>query len=62
MAGVQKSLPLFDEIVIEEAKVELPAPSIVENMKADYALTSTTLGAHPMSLLRPELMAIRAKS
>ena len=62
VAGVQKSLPLFDEIIIAEAEVELPTPTIVENMKADYALTGTTLGAHPMSLLRPELIAIRAKS
>ena len=59
---MQKSLPLFDEIIIAEAEVELPTPTIVENMKADYALTGTTLGAHPMSLLRPELIAIRAKS
>ncbi|GGJ86843.1 error-prone DNA polymerase [Pseudomonas matsuisoli] len=62
VAGVQESLPLFGEVIIAEEAVELPSPTIVENMKADYALTGTTLGAHPMSLLRAELIAIRAKS
>lgn len=34
----------------------------MENMHADYARTGTTLGPHPMSLLRAQLKKMRAKS
>lgn len=61
IAAVQQPLPLFAEEP-HEAAAEIPAPSVVENLHADYARTGTTLGPHPMSLLRCELKAMRAKS
>ena len=61
IAAVQQPLPLFAEEP-HEAAAEIPAPSVVENLHADYARTGTTLGPHPMSLLRGELKAMRAKS
>ncbi|WP_295474850.1 error-prone DNA polymerase [uncultured Pseudomonas sp.] len=61
IAAVQPSLPLFDTAPVEEP-LPIPAPSVVENLRADYALTGTTLGPHPLALLRPTLDALRARS
>ena len=56
VAGVQEPLALFAETpTTEEHKVALPQPTTVENMHADYALTGTTMGPHPLRLLRTEL-------
>ena len=61
MAGVEPQRPLFGDV--EESSevdtVHLPLPSIEENMRADYALTGTTLGPHPLKLLRAQLRAQR---
>ncbi|MEC8916355.1 MAG: error-prone DNA polymerase [Pseudomonadota bacterium] len=51
-AGVEASLPLFAEADSEEASLALPAIEVGEAIKADYATLGTTLGPHPMSLLR----------
>lgn len=51
-AGVEASLPLFSEVDSEEASLALPAIEVGEAIKADYATLGTTLGPHPMSLLR----------
>ncbi|MGM3386875.1 error-prone DNA polymerase [Stutzerimonas stutzeri] len=61
IAGVQAPLPLFDCIEADQA-IALPAPSVVEDMHADYARTGTTLGPHPLSLLRATLTTMRARS
>lgn len=61
IAAVQQPLPLFADDVAEEL-VAIPEPTVVENMYADYARTGTTLGPHPMSLLRETLRSMRAKS
>lgn len=61
IAAVQQPLPLFS-FSIDEQPVTIPAPTVVEDMHADYARTGTTLGPHPMSLLRADLQAMRAKS
>lgn len=63
IAAVQPSLPLplFD-CPVAEGPVSIPAPSVVQNMLADYARTGTTLGPHPLALLRDTLHSLRAKS
>ncbi|WP_282875688.1 error-prone DNA polymerase [Pseudomonas peli] len=61
IAAVQQPLPLFADDVAEDL-VAIPEPTVVENMHADYARTGTTLGPHPMSLLRETLRSMRAKS
>jgi error-prone DNA polymerase len=54
VAGIEVQRPLFAESPDEEA-VALPAPSVAEDMIADYATTRLTLGVHPVSLLRDRL-------
>jgi error-prone DNA polymerase len=61
IAGVEPQRPLFGDVEesVELDTVHLPLPSVDENMRADYALTGTTLGPHPMKLLRTQLRAQR---
>ncbi|WP_458069775.1 error-prone DNA polymerase [Rhodanobacter sp. BL-MT-08] len=61
IAGVESSLPLFADLPtqIEHEPIALPAPTASENMRADYLLTGTTLGQHPLAFLRPELQRRR---
>lgn len=61
IAAVQQPLPLFGNDEPQDS-VAIPAPTVVENMHADYARTGTTLGPHPLSLLRSTLRTMRAKS
>ncbi|WP_223807198.1 error-prone DNA polymerase [Montanilutibacter psychrotolerans] len=62
VAGVEPQLPLFGPVhAAKEASVPLPMPSIDEDMRADYALTGTTLGRHPLSLLRKALTGRRCQ-
>jgi error-prone DNA polymerase len=46
----------------DEAGVALPAPSVGEDLCADYATLGTTLGPHPLALLRDELRQRRCRS
>ena len=63
VAGVQESLPLFaDGPAPVEQDVALPLPSVSENMHADYALVGTTMGPHPLRLLRSRLSALNCSS
>lgn len=63
VAGVQKQLGLFAGLPSqEEPCVALPEPTVGENLFADYASLGTTLGPHPLALLRPELRARRCRS
>ena len=63
VAGVQKQLGLFADLPRqEEPPVALPKPTAGENLFADYATLGTTLGPHPLALLRPELRARRCRS
>jgi len=57
VAGVDTQLPLFAGVARDEAKVALPLPTAGEDVQADYALLGTTLGRHPLSLLRSVLHA-----
>ncbi|PZW77280.1 DnaE-like error-prone DNA polymerase [Pseudomonas sp. 2848] len=63
VAAVQAQLPLFAEVesTIEQA-VALPTPSIAEDLAADYGTLGTTLGPHPLTLLRTRLRALGCRS
>ena len=63
VAGVQKQLGLFAGLPSqEEDVVALPKPTVGEDLQADYASVGTTLGPHPLALLRGELKARRCRS
>jgi len=63
VAGVEAQRPLFaGKPATQERQVALPLPTVGENVQADYATTGTTLGPHPMSLLRRQLQARRCRS
>nr|WP_288355877.1 OB-fold nucleic acid binding domain-containing protein [uncultured Pseudomonas sp.] len=63
MAAIEPQLPLFAEgAVVEEEIQELVAPTVGEDLYSDYASLGTTLGPHPLTLLRPELTARRLMS
>ncbi|UVL54330.1 error-prone DNA polymerase [Pseudomonas sp. B21-035] len=63
VAAVQAQLPLFAGIEAPvEAPVDLPQPSLSEDMFADYASVGTTLGPHPLTLLRRRLNALGCRS
>ncbi|MGH8155753.1 MAG: error-prone DNA polymerase [Rhodanobacteraceae bacterium] len=56
VAGVETAPPLFAEApATKEATVTLPLPTRAEEVRTDYAVTGTTLGAHPLSFLRAML-------
>ncbi|MBI6954000.1 error-prone DNA polymerase [Pseudomonas sp. CCOS 191] len=63
VAAVQAQLPLFAEVesTLEQA-VALPTPSIAEDLAADYGTLGTTLGPHPLTLLRTRLRALGCRS
>jgi error-prone DNA polymerase len=46
---------------VAETEVMLPLPTRAEEVRADYALTGTTLGPHPLSFLRPLLTRRRCR-
>ena len=63
IAGVEKQLGLFAGLPSqEEPTVALPTPTVGETLFADYATLGTTLGPHPLALLRSELRARRCRS
>jgi error-prone DNA polymerase len=60
--GVEPERPLFANAApTDEPVVSLPPPSIGNDLLADYALTGTTLGPHPLRLLRASLASRRCK-
>ncbi|MEG9625436.1 error-prone DNA polymerase [Pseudomonas guariconensis] len=63
VAAVQAQLPLFAQVeAAPEVTVELPVPSVAEDLFADYATLGTTLGPHPLALLRRSLRALGCRS
>lgn len=63
VAAVQPQLPLFADVeTVPEGDVELPVPSLAENLMADYQTLGTTLGPHPLALLRSRLRALGCRS
>ena len=63
VASVEAQLPLFASLpTAQEARVALPVPSVGQNLQADYATVGTTLGPHPLALLRSRLDQLRCRS
>ncbi len=63
VAAVQAQLPLFAQFEARpEQRVDLPTPTVGEDLIADYATLGTTLGPHPLTLLRPRLNAHGCRS
>ncbi|AMB85212.1 DNA polymerase [Pseudomonas agarici] len=63
VAGVEVQLGLFAGLSRgAESPVALPCPSVGEDLQADYASLGTTLGPHPLALLRGQLQAMRCRS
>ncbi|NQD94100.1 error-prone DNA polymerase [Pseudomonas sp. CrR25] len=60
VAGIETQAPLYAHLATQhEAHVTLPLPSTEETLHADYTTLGTTLGPHPLSLLRRALRAKR---
>ncbi|MFZ6048606.1 error-prone DNA polymerase [Pseudomonas sp. CR3202] len=63
VAGVEVQAPLFAGLPEQdETQVALPLPSVGEDMLTDYATLGTTLGPHPIALLRGDLRKRRCRS
>jgi len=63
VAGVEEQLPLFAGVSApNESAPGLPEPSQGEDLLTDYATLGTTLGAHPLALLRQALRARRCRN
>ena len=62
VAGVEAQRPLFDDLPTDEPQVALPLPTLVQDMRADYNTIGTTLGPHPLAMLRRQLTAKRFRS
>ena len=63
VAGVEPQLPLFaGQDSRHEEEVSLPMPSVAEDLYTDYATLGTTLGPHPLTLLRETLGTMRCRS
>lgn len=63
VAGVEARRPLLGAATQpRERQAALPLPTVGEDLHADYATLGTTLGRHPLSLLRSQLRARRCCS
>ncbi|MFJ3483054.1 error-prone DNA polymerase [Pseudomonas sp. NPDC090202] len=63
IAGVEVQRPLFgDDCFAAESQVALPLPSVAQDLMVDYDTVGTTLGPHPLALLRKKLAAKRFRS
>lgn len=63
IAGVEAQLPLFaGQPPDREPTPSLPQPSVGEDLQADYSMLGTTLGPHPLQLLRDRLSSLRCRS
>ncbi|WP_415845105.1 error-prone DNA polymerase [Stutzerimonas zhaodongensis] len=63
VAGVEPQLPLFaDQPATQEEVIPLPLPTVGEELMTDYSILGTTLGPHPLALLREKLKFLRCRS
>lgn len=62
VAGVEGQLPLFAGQTTRELPVSLPRPTVGEDLHTDYDTLGTTLGPHPLKLLRAQLCGKRCRS
>ena len=58
VAGVEEPTPLFVQSP-QEQPVALPAPSVAQELLADYRSQGFSLRTHPLALLRPQLQERR---
>ncbi|WP_043711404.1 error-prone DNA polymerase [Novilysobacter defluvii] len=63
VTGVEPQLPLFAGAPAQDDAdaIALPLPSAGEDLQADYAMLGTTLGRHPLSMLRRALTTRRCR-
>lgn len=62
VAGIEPARPLLQETSDSwVCDIQLAAPSLPQNIAADYSTTGLTLRAHPMALLRREYPFYRCK-
>ncbi|MFZ5653626.1 MAG: error-prone DNA polymerase [Pseudomonadota bacterium] len=52
VAGLEQPAPLCAGAAAAEPDIDLPAPTVAQDLLADYHSTGLTLGPHPMALLR----------
>lgn len=62
ISGVEKPLPLFDQLEFQEADVMLRKSGIGENVVADYSSIGLSLKSHPLALLRQKLSTVGIKT
>ncbi|MGF6712432.1 error-prone DNA polymerase [Luteibacter sp. W1I16] len=58
-SGIERSLPLIDAVA--EERPTLRPPTLAENVFADYATHGLSLAAHPLWLIRKNLLARRVR-
>jgi error-prone DNA polymerase len=58
-AGAEVPMPVLAAATISEARVELRKPSLREDVMTDYATLGLSLTAHPLALVRKELVRRR---
>lgn len=61
-AAVPRQGDLLSAVALRETRPALPAPSEAEDIVADYASLSLTLGRHPLALLRAQLQGQHYRS
>ncbi|MDE2256329.1 MAG: error-prone DNA polymerase [Xanthomonadaceae bacterium] len=62
VAGVERTLPLFEGNPTAESDIALRPPTAADDVWSDYANTGQSLGPHPVSFVRSRLRAKRCKS
>ncbi len=62
VAGVERTLPLFEGNPAAESEIVLRPPTAADDVWSDYATTGQSLGPHPVSFVRSQLRAKRCKS
>ncbi|MBS0569280.1 MAG: error-prone DNA polymerase [Proteobacteria bacterium] len=62
VAGVERTLPLFEGNPASETEIVLRPPTAADDVWVDYATTGQTLGPHPLSFVRGQLRAQRCRS
>ena len=62
VAGVERTLPLFEGNPAAESDIVLRPPTAADDVWSDYATTGQSLGPHPVSFVRTQLRAKRCRS
>ncbi|UPG84248.1 error-prone DNA polymerase [Luteibacter aegosomatis] len=59
-SGIERTLPLFG--TVDERRPSLRPPRLADDVMADYATHGLSLTAHPLSLIRKNLLSRRVKT